>query len=427
MKNRLKSLAKLRFLLSELAYLAASYLIILAFCWQPVAAFKSFRAYDVMSVSNRNRGTGYIHGEITKKVLQFHSVRENYVATIIEYNWHSDWDEMKKTYPPPPILCPRPNNKCYSPAHHFDRNEIGAGKHEEAFRRGANYVREQRGIIISGLRGVNGVTVSSALQATGRALHALQDLFAHSNVVDLSPTSYQILKTALKNAAAPPPELRITGFNVKTGGDLQLKLTGDPCESPNDYGHDKCSKDDFDKNEEAKKKVAEGTAFFVANKTKFEAAKDAAVTYCQEWLQEIRTEVGEDNWRKITKSTDTYEITVQTGDRKYAGTDSKVSIKFFFDVGSQSGDEELADSLNHSDPFERKNTDVFLVEVLQGINFNRIQIARGSGDGWFLEQVNVRRLRDQREWKFPCGRWFAEDEEDRKTIRILDSQQQTCQ
>src|SRR5205823_7140124 len=75
----------------------------------------------------------------------------------------------------------------YEPAHHFDRVDSdgggtdGAGPSERAFRRAAGYLQAQ-------VRDAKAFTDAGdclmASAALGRALHALQDFYAHSNFVD---------------------------------------------------------------------------------------------------------------------------------------------------------------------------------------------------------------------------------------------------
>ena len=43
----------------------------------------------------------------------------------------------------------------------------------------------------------------------------------------------------------------------------------------------------------------------------------------------------------------------------------------------------------------------------------------GVGDGWFLDKVSVEDLATGSVYDFPCGRWLAADEDDKKTYRDL--------
>lgn len=231
---------------------------------------------------------GFIHREITLKAMEPLQIKEKFQQKIAYWNWRPDWDETKKM---PPDFLP---NQCYKPEHHFDRNEIAVSfdKHAEAFTRAAKYVGEQRAIVVAGLKKEQGKDVGDALQATGRAFHALQDFFSHSNLIDLPEADFGVIKKALAGASSPPGDLKITGYDIRAGG---AKI-GEP------FAHDVFSKDEQEKNDEAQKPIEPASAFYDKNnpgKTKFEGARDAAADYSRQWLEGVRNEVGPAAWARL--------------------------------------------------------------------------------------------------------------------------------
>lgn len=99
-----------------------------------------------------------------------------------------------------------PNPAAYAPEHHFDR---GPGtSHAAAFLSGMRYIHAQRAAALAAAaRGDDAAT----FRALGRALHALQDFFSHSNFVDLDADDRVACLEALR-AGPPPASLRITAY-----------------------------------------------------------------------------------------------------------------------------------------------------------------------------------------------------------------------
>lgn len=141
-----------------------------------------------------------------------------------------------------------------------------------------------------------------------------------------------------------------------------------------------------------------------------------------------------------------YTVSVTTGDRRGAGTDANVYVKVIGTKG-HSGDRLLESPGNN---FERGKTDVFGIDcvdlgdiqkyvisllppylfqhfLLLYLSFrfyfflslhSRLQIWHdnsGVGPGWFLDKVVIKSGKGE-EWYFPCGKWLADDEDD-KLIR----------
>jgi hypothetical protein len=257
----------------------------------PLMAFDTFDAsWSGIAGYLFGKPFGFIHREITLRAIGPLGIKEGFQKQIAYWNWRPDWDETRKL---PPSFLP---NEYYDPAHHFDRNEIAAGpeKHAEAFIRGAKYAAQQRAIVVDGLKRQNGKDIGDSLQAIGRAFHALQDFFSHSNVVDLPEPEFRAVKKALSDASPPPAALKITDYDIERGGVAE----GD------DFSHDIYSKDDPKKNDEAQKTLEKTSVFYDAanpDKTKFEAARDAAADYSREWLESIRDEAGAESWSRLTE------------------------------------------------------------------------------------------------------------------------------
>jgi hypothetical protein len=112
-----------------------------------------------------------------------------------------------------------------------------------------------------------------------------------------------------------------------------------------------------------------------------------------------------------------YKISVTTGDRRGAGTDANVFVKIFGDLGD-SGDHKLESPGNN---FERNQIDVFGIQCVDLGELQKIQIWHdnsGISAGWFLDKVVVDSGKGVR-WYFPCGKWLADDEDDKKISREL--------
>lgn len=102
-----------------------------------------------------------------------------------------------------------------------------------------------------------------------------------------------------------------------------------------------------------------------------------------------------------------YQVTVITGDRFGAGTDSSIYVTIY--GNSDSSKEALLD--NEQNNFERGQTDIFGVESVYLGEITKIRI-RSKGDGigadWFLDKVIIHSEKDNKKWYFLCGQWIDE-------------------
>jgi len=214
-------------------------------------------------------GTHPVHDQITKAAAAALKWSEKAIKALQAAVRGVDWDETTRLKP----------NANYKPEHHFDR---GPGVTDQnAFMAGVKYLQDQ---LKEAITNAMNAMKKAAIKAAGRALHALQDFKSHSNFIDLSAEDQKKAKDALfDNTKAAPGTLKLTGYdrNAKDPG----KPPGDP------YPHDTKSKDNPEKNEEAK------TA--VGDKTKFELAKQSAIDESIDLLNRIKDGVTEAQWNAV--------------------------------------------------------------------------------------------------------------------------------
>ncbi|CAH8516071.1 unnamed protein product [Schistosoma turkestanicum] len=87
----------------------------------------------------------------------------------------------------------------------------------------------------------------------------------------------------------------------------------------------------------------------------------------------------------------TYEVRIITGDKAYAGTDASVYLTLFGENGD-SGERKLIKSLTHRNKFERGQTDVFQLEIVDLGKINKARIRHdnsGVNPSWYLSKIVV--------------------------------------
>jgi hypothetical protein len=164
------------------------------------------------------------HKEITLAAFDFADYPECAVSIVADANTHQDDDLVGGD----PLL-------PYHPESHFDRT--GSIDHIQAFDRAADYFRSQKALVSR--FGVS--NPREGLRAMGRALHALQDFYAHSNYADLvdglSFLEQVVVERALSDPGVrPPSNLKLTWFNPESVRDTNdplgyphgVRLTGVP-------------------------------------------------------------------------------------------------------------------------------------------------------------------------------------------------------
>lgn len=143
----------------------------------------------------------------------------------------------------------------FRPWHHCDR--VAPATDDEAVNATIAYVAHERDLA----ENLSLVDPEAAVGALGRALHAMQDCFSHTDVVDLPAEAQQSLAQAFLRAGARPPPLRVCGSQP---GALDIERpAGDP------YAHADHNKDDAKSSPEAEVTMADG-------RSKFEHARDLA-------------------------------------------------------------------------------------------------------------------------------------------------------
>jgi hypothetical protein len=157
---------------------------------------------------------------------------------------------------------------AYRAEHHCDR--VPGTSDADAFNATMAYIHEQRDIAAN-----KSVTEPrQAIEALGRALHALQDCYSHSNIVDL-PDQQEAYRDLFFERGPPVAGLRLVSY--EPGADDPERPGGD------DYSHGAYAKDSDDKNDESKMDLPDG-------RTKFEAARDLARETTVEFLERFLLE-----------------------------------------------------------------------------------------------------------------------------------------
>ncbi|GIL93968.1 hypothetical protein Vretimale_245, partial [Volvox reticuliferus] len=133
-----------------------------------------------------------------------------------------------------------------------------------------------------------------------------------------------------------------------------------------------------------------------------------------------------------------YRVEVQTGDTFGAGTNARISINIFGEMGSTGRTELKYDGMEPggggggsgacgdvcaTKPFRRSALDVFTVRGLQDTgDIRQIEIGHddtGAGSAWFLSWVRVTNLTTGASAYFLCDSWLARNKGDGFTRRLL--------
>ncbi|CAF3897839.1 unnamed protein product [Rotaria sordida] len=117
-----------------------------------------------------------------------------------------------------------------------------------------------------------------------------------------------------------------------------------------------------------------------------------------------------------------YQIIVFTGQRKDAGTKSKVH---FVLSGNDYETQIRTFADSHRKIFQRGGIDAFIMAVPKSLGLlNYIHIwhdntGQGSSASWFLNYIIIRDLQTMKKFHFICQKWFAVEKDDGKIERIL--------
>ncbi|RTG90643.1 uncharacterized protein DC041_0002340 [Schistosoma bovis] len=136
----------------------------------------------------------------------------------------------------------------------------------------------------------------------------------------------------------------------------------------------------------------------------------------------------------------TYEVRIITGDKVYAGTDASVYITLFGENGD-SGERKLTKSLTHRNKFERGQTDVFQLEIVDLGKINKVRIRHdnsGVNPSWYLSIIevfnisksqSVHGLKDQPnethhlvKYIFNCEAWLSTEHDEKVVDRYFSAE-----
>ncbi len=153
----------------------------------------------------------------------------------------------------------------FRPWHHCDR--VAPATDADAVNATIAYIAHERGLALN----LSLPDPVAAVRALGRALHALQDCFSHTDVVDHPPAERRALIDALVRGG-PAPALRVCGS--QPGAPEIGRPAGDP------YPHDDFNKDDAESTPEAEALMADG-------RSKFEHARELATEATRAFLDDF--------------------------------------------------------------------------------------------------------------------------------------------
>ncbi|CAJ1049792.1 polycystic kidney disease protein 1-like 2 [Xyrichtys novacula] len=117
-----------------------------------------------------------------------------------------------------------------------------------------------------------------------------------------------------------------------------------------------------------------------------------------------------------------YLISVQTGNRKNAGTTANVTVKLI-------GSEGESETHNLTDPdklvFERGSVDVFVLATpfpLGEVRSIRLQHNNAGGHpSWYINRVTIQDLQTRHVWHYLCGCWLSADRGDGLTKKTFNA------
>ncbi|KAL3842214.1 hypothetical protein ACJMK2_020253, partial [Sinanodonta woodiana] len=147
---------------------------------------------------------------------------------------------------------------------------------------------------------------------------------------------------------------------------------------------------------------------------------------CHKWLakdegdKQIQRTLYEDkDKRKEREKKVTWLVSVKTSDTKYAGTDSKVYICLYGNMGKGKTEEVPLD--NKGNPFEQGHVDTFKVSLDDVGKPYKLRVYHDNSGrlaGWHLDTIEMENDKKER-YTFPCNRWLAKDEDDGSCVREL--------
>uniref|UniRef100_A0A452T4T2 Lipoxygenase homology domains 1 n=1 Tax=Ursus maritimus TaxID=29073 RepID=A0A452T4T2_URSMA len=116
-----------------------------------------------------------------------------------------------------------------------------------------------------------------------------------------------------------------------------------------------------------------------------------------------------------------YSVQIFTGNVPGAGTDAKVYITIYGDLGD-TGERYLGKSENRTNKFERGTADTFIIEAADLGVIYKIKLRHDDTKwcaDWYVEKVEIWNDTNEDEFLFLCGRWLSLKKEDGRLERLF--------
>ncbi|XP_066103487.1 lipoxygenase homology domain-containing protein 1 isoform X1 [Saccopteryx bilineata] len=116
-----------------------------------------------------------------------------------------------------------------------------------------------------------------------------------------------------------------------------------------------------------------------------------------------------------------YSVQITTGNVPGAGTDAKVYITIYGDLGD-TGERYLGKSENRLNKFERGASDTFIIEAADLGVIYKIKLRHDNSKwyaDWYVEKVDIWNDTNEDEFLFLCGRWLSLKKEDGRLERLF--------
>ncbi|XP_021569028.1 lipoxygenase homology domain-containing protein 1 [Carlito syrichta] len=116
-----------------------------------------------------------------------------------------------------------------------------------------------------------------------------------------------------------------------------------------------------------------------------------------------------------------YSVQIFTGNVPGAGTDAKVYITIYGDLGD-TGERYLGKSENRTNKFEKGTADTFIIEAADLGVIYKIKLRHDNSKwcaDWYVEKVEIWNDTNEDEFLFLCGRWLSPKKEDGRLERLF--------
>ncbi|XP_062056258.1 lipoxygenase homology domain-containing protein 1 isoform X3 [Lepus europaeus] len=116
-----------------------------------------------------------------------------------------------------------------------------------------------------------------------------------------------------------------------------------------------------------------------------------------------------------------YSVQIFTGNIPGAGTDARVYITIYGDLGD-TGERYLGKSENRTNKFEKGTADTFIIEAADLGVIYKIKLRHDNSKwcaDWYVEKVEIWNDTNEDEFLFLCGRWLSLKKEDGRLERLF--------